>query len=232
MIAVMMAHDGLQVRPDEIVVAGGMESMSNAPYLLPKARSGLRLGHGQVIDHMFLDGLEDAYERGRLMGTFAEDAAEAYQFTRAEQDAFALASLTRALEATRSGAFESEIVPVEVSAKSGSRKVSEDEQPGKASLEKIPLLKPAFRKDGTVTAANSSSISDGAAALVLTTEVNAERLGGRPARASSRPRVSPPSRRCFPPRPSRRSAAYWRAPAGAAIPSICSRSTRPSPWSR
>ena len=180
MIAVMMAHDGLRARPDEIVVAGGMESMSNAPYLLPKARFGLRLGHGQVIDHMFLDGLEDAYERGRLMGTFAEDAAEAYQFTRAEQDAFALASLTRALEATRSGAFESEIVPVEVSAKSGPRKVSEDEQPGKASPEKIPLLKPAFRKDGTVTAANSSSISDGAAALVLTTEVNAERWGGRP----------------------------------------------------
>ena len=180
MIAVMMAHDGLQVRPDEIVVAGGMESMSNAPYLLPKARFGLRLGHGQVIDHMFLDGLEDAYERGRLMGTFAEDAAEAYQFTRVEQDAFALASLNRALEATRSGAFESEIVPVEVSAKSGARKVSEDEQPGKAAPEKIPLLKPAFRKDGTVTAANSSSISDGAAALVLTTEVNAERWGGRP----------------------------------------------------
>src|SRR5271170_3907231 len=180
MIAVMMAHDGLQVRPDEIVVAGGMESMSNAPYLLPKARFGLRLGHGQVMDHMFLDGLEDAYERGRLMGTFAEDAAEAYQFTRAEQDAFALASLTRALEAMRSGAFESEIVGVEVSAKSGSRKVSEDEQPGKAAPEKIPLLKPAFRADGTVTAANSSSISDGAAALVLLRRSAAERRGLRP----------------------------------------------------
>ena len=180
MIAVMLAHDGLQARPDEVVVAGGMESMSNAPYLLAKARSGFRLGHGQVIDHMFLDGLEDAYDRGRLMGTFAEDAAEAYQFTRADQDAFALASLNRALEATRSGAFGSEIVPVEVAAKSGSRKIVDDEQPGKASPEKIPLLKPAFRKDGTVTAANSSSISDGAAALVLTSERHAERLDARP----------------------------------------------------
>ena len=129
---------------------------------------------------MFLDGLEDAYDRGRLMGTFAEDAAAAYQFTRADQDAYALASLSRALEATRSGAFASEIVPVEAPAKSGSRKIVDDEQPGKASPEKIPLLKPAFRKDGTVTAANSSSISDGAAALVLTTEANAERWGGRP----------------------------------------------------
>jgi len=180
MIAVMLAHDGLLARPDEIVVAGGMESMSNAPYLLAKARSGFRLGHGQVIDSMFLDGLEDAYDRGRLMGTFAEDAAEAHQFTRADQDAYALASLNRALEATRGGAFASEIVPVEISAKSGSRKVVDDEQPGKASPEKIPLLKPAFRKDGTVTAANSSSISDGAAALVLTTETSAERLDARP----------------------------------------------------
>src|SRR6202453_4543616 len=160
MIAVIVAQDGLRARPDEIVVAGGMESMSNAPYLLPKARSGLRLGHGQVIDHMFLDGLEDAYDRGRLMGTFAEDAAEAYQFTRAEQDPFALASLARALEATRSGAFESEIVPVAVSAKSGPRKVTEDEQPGKASPEKIPLLKPAFRKDGTVTARSEEHTSE------------------------------------------------------------------------
>jgi acetyl-CoA C-acetyltransferase len=180
MIAVMNAHDGLHARPNEVVVAGGMESMSNAPYLLAKARAGYRLGHGQLIDHMFLDGLEDAYDRGRLMGAFAEDAAEAYQFTRAGQDAYALASLSRALEATRGGAFAPEIVTVEIAEKAGARVVRDDEQPGKASPEKIPKLKSAFRKDGTVTAANSSSISDGAAALALTTERHADRIGARP----------------------------------------------------
>jgi acetyl-CoA C-acetyltransferase len=141
--------------------------MSNAPYLLPKMRGGARIGHASVIDHMFLDGLEDAYDKGRLMGTFAEDCAEAFQFTRAAQDEYALTSLSNALAAEKSGAFGSEISTVSVATRSGEMKISEDEQPAKARPEKIPLLKPAFRKDGTVTAANSSSISDGAAALIL-----------------------------------------------------------------
>ena len=180
MMAVMMAHDSLCARPDGLRVAGGMESMSNAPYLLPKARAGLRLGHGQVIDHMFLDGLEDAYDKGRLMGTFAEDAAEAYQFTRKEQDDYAVASLTRALGAQKGDALAAEIVPVEVATRKGSVTVSRDEQPGKADAAKIPTLKPAFRAGGTVTAANSSSISDGAAALVLGRESGAEKRGLTP----------------------------------------------------
>jgi len=176
MVAVMMAYDSLHVRPDAVFVAGGMESMSNAPYLLPKARTGLRLGHGAIIDHIFLDGLEDAYESGRLMGTFAEDAAAAYRLDRSEQDAYALASLTRALDAVKSGAFAREIVPMEVPTKVGARTITADEQPAKARPERIPTLKPAFSADGTVTAANSSSISDGAAALVLTTEGRANKL--------------------------------------------------------
>jgi acetyl-CoA C-acetyltransferase len=158
--AVMDAHDMLVAGSADIMVAGGMESMTNAPYLLPKARAGLRMGHGEVKDHMFFDGLEDAYDRGRLMGTFAEECARDYQFTREEQDRFAIESLTRAKAAIDSGAFASEIQAV--------GEVTFDEQPGKAKLDKIPLLKPAFAKDGTVTAANSSSISDGAAALVVT----------------------------------------------------------------
>jgi len=162
------------------MVAGGMESMSNAPHLLPKLRTGLRLGDGVARDHMFLDGLEDAYDKGRLMGTFAEDAAQTYQFTRAEQDAYALASLVRVLAAAKSGGFDGEIAPVTVEAKGGPRKISADEQPAKAKPEKIPLLKPAFRAGGTVTAANSSSISDGAAALVLSTEQHAARHGATP----------------------------------------------------
>jgi acetyl-CoA C-acetyltransferase len=175
MQTVMMAFDALHARPSSIFVAGGMESMSNAPYLLPKARAGLRLGHGQVIDHMFLDGLEDAYDKGRLMGTFAEDAAQRYQFTRSAQDEYAVASLTRAQKAGKDGAFGDEIVPVSVTAKSGLSEVRADEQPAKANAAKIPQLKPAFRPDGTVTAANSSSISDGAAALVVATAAEAER---------------------------------------------------------
>ncbi|MCP3056053.1 acetyl-CoA C-acyltransferase [Aurantimonas marianensis] len=180
MMAVMMAHDSLHARPDGMRVAGGMESMSNAPYLLPKARAGLRLGHGQVIDHMFLDGLEDAYDKGRLMGTFAEDAAEAYQFTRKEQDAYAVASLTRALDAQKSDALGAEIAPVDVATRKGPVTVTRDEQPGKADAANIPTLKPAFRAGGTVTAANSSSISDGAAALVLGRESGAEKRGLTP----------------------------------------------------
>jgi len=178
MKAVMLAHDLIAAGSASIAVAGGMESMTNAPYLLDRARGGYRLGHGRVIDHMFLDGLEDAYDKGRLMGTFAEDCAEAYQFTRPAQDDYAVTSLTRARAAIETGAFDAEIVPVTV----GRAKtvVGRDEQPGKAKLEKIPTLKPAFREGGTVTAANASSISDGAAALVLMRRSQAEREGFRP----------------------------------------------------
>ncbi len=175
MEAAILAHDALVAGTSEIIVAGGMESMSSAPYLLPKARSGYRMGHQVVQDHMFLDGLEDAYDKGRLMGTFAEDCATKYAFTREAQDAFAVASLARALRANNDGTFAWEIAPVTVSGKKGDVVVDKDEQPAKASPEKIPTLKPAFRKDGTVTAANSSSISDGAAALVLMRRSAAER---------------------------------------------------------
>lgn len=180
MKAVMLAHDLLRAGNNAVMVAGGMESMSNAPYLLPKARSGLRLGHGEIKDHMFLDGLEDAYDKGRLMGTFAEDCAERYRFTREAQDRFAIASLTRAQHAIRDGSFESELVPVDVASGKGSKRVVQDEQPLKANFERIPTLRPAFRKDGTVTPANSSSISDGAAALVLMRIDEAERHGIAP----------------------------------------------------
>jgi acetyl-CoA C-acetyltransferase len=180
MKAAMLAHDLIVAGTDGIVVAGGMESMTNAPYLLLKARGGLRMGHGEVADHMFLDGLEDAYDRGRLMGTFAEDTAERYGFTREAQDAFAIESLTRAKKAIDSGGFSSEVVPVTVHTRNGDREVTQDEQPHKANTEKIPQLRPAFRKDGTVTAANSSSISDGAAALVLMHLGEAERRGLHP----------------------------------------------------
>jgi acetyl-CoA C-acetyltransferase len=173
MKAAMLAHDLIVAGSANIMVAGGMESMTNAPYLLEKARAGYRLGHGKLWDHMFLDGLEDAYDKGRLMGTFAEDCAEAYQFTRQEQDEYAIASLTRAQAAIAQGRFAKEIVPVNT----GKTVVSIDEQPGKAKLEKIPTLKPAFRQGGTVTAANSSSISDGAAALVLLRASEAEKRG-------------------------------------------------------
>ena len=180
MKAAMLAHDLLLSGSNEIMVAGGMESMSNAPYLLPKARAGYRMGHQQVIDHMFLDGLEDAYDKGRLMGTFAEDCAAKYSFTRAEQDAFAVKSLERAQKANNEGWFAWETVPVALKAGKGDRFVDKDEQPFKANFEKIPQLKPAFRKDGTVTAANSSSISDGAAALVLMRRSVAQKRGVTP----------------------------------------------------
>jgi acetyl-CoA C-acetyltransferase len=167
MKAAMLAHDLIVAGSADIVVAGGMESMTNAPYLMPKARGGYRMGHQTVQDHMFLDGLEDAYEKGRLMGTFAEDCAASFAFTREAQDAFALTSLSRALAANNDGTFAWEIAPVTVAGRKGDVVIDKDEQPAKASPEKVPQLKPAFRKDGTVTAANSSSISDGAAALVL-----------------------------------------------------------------
>jgi len=180
MKAAMLAHDLLLSGSNEIMVAGGMESMTNAPYLLPKARAGYRMGHQQVIDHMFLDGLEDAYDKGRLMGTFAEDCAASYGFTRGEQDAFAVKSLERAQKANNEGWFAWETVPVALRAGKGDRFMDRDEQPFKANFEKIPQLKPAFRKDGTVTAANSSSISDGAAALVLMRRSAAQKRGITP----------------------------------------------------
>ncbi len=180
MKATMLANDLLLAGTNDVMIAGGMESMSNAPYLLPKARGGYRLGHGQVMDHMFLDGLEDAYEKGRLMGTFAEDCAGLYNFTREQQDAYAIASLTRAQAAIKDGSFEWEITPVTVAGRKGDVTISSDEQPPKANLDKIPTLKPAFRKDGTVTPANSSSISDGAAALVLMRASTAAAKGLKP----------------------------------------------------
>ncbi len=177
MKAAMMAFDQIALGHADTMVAGGMESMTNAPYLLPKMRGGARIGHGQVVDHMFLDGLEDAYDKGRLMGTFAEDCAEAYQFTREAQDEYALQSLSNALAAQENGAFDGEIAPHVVRTRKGEVTQDIDEQPKSARPEKIPTLKPAFRKDGTVTAANSSSISDGAAALVLASAEVAEAQG-------------------------------------------------------
>lgn len=177
MQAAIMAHDALAAGSADVIVAGGMESMSNAPYLLAKHRAGARIGHDTAFDHMYLDGLEDAYEPGRLMGAFAEETARAYQFTREDMDAFAISSLNRAKAASQSGAFAREIASVTVSGRSGDVVVSEDEQPAKADPDKIPRLKPAFAKDGVITAANSSSISDGAAALVMTRASVAERLG-------------------------------------------------------
>lgn len=173
MKAAMIAYDQIALGSAQVMVAGGMESMTNAPYLMPKMRAGARIGHQTVQDSMFLDGLEDAYDKGRLMGTFAEDCAEKFQFTREAQDDYALGSLSRALEAQQSGAFDAEISPITLRTRKGEVTVTQDEQPGKARPEKIPTLKPAFREDGTVTAANASSISDGAAALVLADEATA-----------------------------------------------------------
>lgn len=177
MKAAMIAYDQIALGQANTVVAGGMESMTNAPYLLPNQRGGARIGHGKVIDHMFLDGLEDAYDKGRLMGTFAEDCAEHYQFTREAQDEYALKSLSNALAAQENGAFDGEIAAVSIKTRKGETISAADEQPGNARPEKIPTLKPAFRKDGTVTAANASSISDGAAALVLASEEAAAAQG-------------------------------------------------------
>ena len=180
MRAAMIANDQLLAGSSLISLAGGIESMSNAPYILPKVRDGLRMGHGQVQDHMFIDGLEDAYEPGRLMGSYAEATAEAYQFTREEQDNFAIRSLKRAKKANEDGSFEDEMVPVTIKTRKGLIEVTSDEQPFNADINKIPNLKPAFSKDGTVTAANSSSISDGAAALVMMTMQEAEKKDSKP----------------------------------------------------
>ncbi|MBV8621757.1 MAG: acetyl-CoA C-acyltransferase [Curvibacter sp.] len=179
MKAAMFAHDMLLAGSHEVMVAGGMESMTNAPYLLQKGRGGYRMGHDRIFDHMMLDGLEDAYEPGRSMGTFGEDCAAKYGFTREQQDAFAVASVQRAKAATESGAFAGEITPVTVKSRSGEAVIAIDEGPGKVKLDKIPSLKPAFKKDGTITAASSSSINDGAAALVMMRSSTAERLGSR-----------------------------------------------------
>ncbi len=179
MRAVMFAHDVIKAGSAKIVVAGGMESMTNAPYLLDRARGGYRMGHGRVIDHMFFDGLEDAYEKGRLMGTFAEECAGSYHFTREAQDAYAIESLNRARKAVENGSFVGEITPVTVKGRKGDTLISQDEQPLKADPAKIPTLKPAFAKDGTVTAANASSISDGGAALIVTTQSEADKRGLR-----------------------------------------------------
>ena len=180
MQAAIMAADTLAAGSAELIVAGGMESMSNAPYLMAKHRAGARIGHDRIHDHMFLDGLEDAYESGRLMGSFAEEAAGLYQFTRKAQDDYAIASLERAQQAQRQGWFEREIAPVEIAGRKGAVTVAEDEQPGKGDAAKIPSLKPAFAEDGTITAANASSISDGAAALVITRQSVADKLGIAP----------------------------------------------------
>ena len=180
MKSAMLAHDLLAAGSAEVIVAGGMESMTNAPYLLPKARAGLRMGHAQVLDHMFYDGLEDAYDKGRLMGSFAEDCAQKYAFSRQAQDRFAIASLERAQKANKEGWFAWEITPLAIKAGKEERFAETDEQPFKANFEKIPTLKAAFRKDGTVTAANSSSISDGAAALVMMRRSTAGKRGLAP----------------------------------------------------
>jgi acetyl-CoA C-acetyltransferase len=180
MKTVMMAFEALHARPKDVIVAGGLESMTNTPHILPKLRSGQRLGHTQIYDHMFLDGLEDAYDKGRLMGTYAEDTAQAYQFTREEQDAYAIESLARAKRANEDGSFAKEMAPVTVKGRKGDTVVDRDEQPFSADPKKIPTLKPAFREGGTVTPANSSSISDGAAALVLMRASEAKRRGLTP----------------------------------------------------
>jgi acetyl-CoA C-acetyltransferase len=180
MRAAMFAHDMLVAGSHEVLVAGGMESMTNAPHLLPKGRSGIRIGHDRVLDHMMLDGLEDAYEPGRSMGTFGEDCAAKYGFTRAQQDAFATASVQRAQEAIANGGFAAEITPVAVQTRAGEVVISIDEGPGKIKLDKIPMLRAAFKKDGTITAASSSSINDGAAAMVMMRASTAASLGCQP----------------------------------------------------
>ena len=175
MKTIMLGYDSIVAGTNSVVAAGGLESMSNAPYLLPKARDGLRMGHGQVMDHMFADGLEDAYQKGALMGEFAEDCAEAFRFSRKAQDEFAIESLTRAQKATANGTFQREITPVEVSTRKDTYEVSTDEQPEITNSEKIPHLRPAFRQNGSVTAANSSSISDGGATVILMSQAEAQK---------------------------------------------------------
>ena len=180
MKAIMFAHDSIKARQNNIVVAGGLENMTNAPYILSKARKGFRMGHADVKDHMFLDGLEDAYEAGKLMGSFAEDTAEHYQFTREEQDNFAINSLNRARKANDDGTFANEIVPIKILNKKNETLINKDEQPFKSDISKIPTLRPAFRKNGTVTAANSSSISDGASSVILMLESESNKRGIKP----------------------------------------------------
>ena len=180
MKAVMLAHDLIKAGSNDIIAAGGMESMTNAPHLIPKARGGYRLGHGQIVDHMLLDGLEDAYEKGKLMGCFAEATAKKYNFSRSDQDNFAITSLKRAQKAATNGSFDFEITPVSIKTKKGETVVTQDEGPTTAKIDKIPTLSPAFERDGTVTAANSSSISDGAAALILMRRSQADSLGLKP----------------------------------------------------
>lgn len=180
MKAAMFAHDMLLAGINDVMVVGGMESMTNAPYLIPKARGGMRMGHGEIVDHMFMDGLEDAYDKGRLMGAFAENCADKYNFTREQQDEFAITSLKRARKAVEEGSFKEEVAPVTVKTRRGETLVERDEQPFNSNIEKIPTLRPAFRKEGTVTAANASSISDGAAALVMMRQSEAEKRGLKP----------------------------------------------------
>ncbi len=230
----MVANDLLRAGSADVVVAGGMESMSNAPYLLDRARSGYRMGHGRTIDHMFLDGLEDAYDKGRLMGTFAEDCAQDYQFTRAEQDSYALASLERANRAIKNGDFAWEIAPVSVKAGKSETLVATDEQPPKARPAKIPTLKPAFREGGTVTAANSSSISDGAAALVMMRESEAEKRGAGPLARIVAHSTHAAAPKDFPTAPIGALRKLFDK-TGWAPSSVSTRSTRPlrsSPWRR
>ena len=180
MKSIMFGHDSIKAQQNNIVVAGGLENMTNAPYILSKARKGFRMGHADVKDHMFLDGLEDAYEEGKLMGSFAEDTAEHYQFTREQQDNFAITSLERAKKANEDGTFDSEIVPIKVSNRKNEIIINKDEQPFKSDITKIPTLKPAFKKNGTVTAANSSSISDGASSVILMLESEAQKRAIKP----------------------------------------------------
>ncbi len=217
MQAAILAHDALMAGSAKIVVAGGMESMTNAPYLLAKHRGGARIGHDRVLDSMYLDGLEDAYDPGKLMGAFAEETAAAYQFTRADMDAYAIESLSRAKAAVESGAFQREIVAVDIAGRKGVETISQDEQPLKADPAKIPTLKPAFAKDGAITAANASSISDGAAALVLMRASTAEAWGLSPSPASPATASTPTRPRSSPPPRSRPCARPWSAPAGAPI---------------
>ena len=186
MKATMLAHDSIKAKTNKIVIAGGLENMSNTPYILPKVRDGLRMGHSNILDHMFLDGLEDAYEPGKLMGSFAEDCAESYQFTRDHQDKYAIESLDRARKANDNGYFNNEVCSIKVKTKKEERNITKDEQPFVSDISKIPLLKPAFRVNGTVTAANSSSISDGASSLILMTESEANKRGIAPLARVSR----------------------------------------------
>ena len=228
--AVMLAHDIIKAGSADVVVAGGQESMSNAPYLLLKSRQGYRYGHSTVYDHMALDGLEDVYQRGTAMGVFAEDCASKYRFTREQQDAFSLESLRRARQATEDGSFKWEIAPVTIKGRKGDVVIDSDEGPAKAMPDKIPTLKPAFKKDGTVTAANASSISDGASALVVMSASKAQALGATPLARIVAHTQHAQEPQWFTTAPSVPSRNCWTRPAGRPATSICMKSTKPSPW--